>query len=386
MKLHGLLDEQKLGPVRLQAHARILGKIQGEGVGVCTLLDTQTRGVSLGATRRMSVIATLALLGAELPKARDLRFSLSSVSLGNLEEWLGWRPIKHEYSPLTLRYEKPSSLHAKLPSIKARLEIKSTIENEPESWQRDSLIHSARMTITIERGMQRRLEWHLDTLAALRDLVTLFSGSPSWFRVIEVTKAKGDDAALVAGVSTTKPRNRVLVQRMFLPLSKVTTPFESLIERWFAHRVEHEAAHHLLFSAFYERMAYGEFAFLAAMQALETYGRKRLAPKCSPKKRIGLADCITEVLDVFESRTQRRLFKASTGFKDRIRHTRNYFTHYSKDKAAKAYRGNELRRATARVRLLLTLAFMKDLGVDEKVLREYCLKTWYVAFELKWRG
>jgi hypothetical protein len=51
------------------------------------------------------------------------------------------------------------------------------------------------------------------------------------------------------------------------------------------------------------------------------------------------------------------------------------YTHYSKKLEAKAYQGVDPYYATDRVRLMMMLVFMLDLGVPEQCLRERVLET-----------
>jgi hypothetical protein len=172
---------------------------------------------------------------------------------------------------------------------------------------------------------------------------------------------------------------------MMLPLDETGVPFEQLVRKWFEHRETYETSHHLFFGPLYAKMPYTEFAFLSTVQALEAYVKAPLSASQAEAKKFQA--CVNDVLARFSPALRDRLYSSSSGFPERVKYTRNYFTHYSKSLASKAYQGVELYYATERVRLILLLVFMLDLGVPEQLLRERCLETMANKHALtQWQG
>ena len=166
---------------------------------------------------------------------------------------------------------------------------------------------------------------------------------------------------------------------MALPWTSASLSFQDLMVAWFRHRDQHEPAHHLLFGSFYETMPYPEFGFLAVAHALEAYVKAPLSPNEAKRKKF--RECINDVIDKFGPAIRRRLCGSQGEFSRRITTTRNYFTHYTASLKRDAYRNADLFHARKRLQLILVLAFLRDLGVSESILREHDRQLPRASFE-----
>jgi hypothetical protein len=190
-------------------------------------------------------------------------------------------------------------------------------------------------------------------------------------------------------------RDRLAVD-MTVPYKEIASDFPEVLKRWFEYHNRLDAALDLYFATVFNKKLWINQQFLFLAQALEVYHnsnpqfasavqskpefRKRLrkflclVPKAERAWLIEklqhanqktLAQRLDEILDQHPSEVS-SFIPNRKEFADRIRHTRNYYTHFDDElrQKRKIAEGDELTRLVQQMRTLLSVCILKDLGIS----------------------
>lgn len=187
---------------------------------------------------------------------------------------------------------------------------------------------------------------------------------------------------------------------MLATFAAVQPNFAALLSRWAEYHERLDAVLSLYFSVRFNRDLYSNHRFLFLAQALEVYhgltASSAIAPTAEYKQRLkrvlGVVtdedrDWVGEGLRYANKKTlAQRLNGVSRApscgsgthhgdvrdFADKIRHTRNYYTHFEErmKKRGKVAGEAELILLTERMQRLLEVCFLKDLGLDGPAVRK----------------
>jgi DNA repair exonuclease SbcCD ATPase subunit len=143
---------------------------------------------------------------------------------------------------------------------------------------------------------------------------------------------------------------------------------------------------------------YLEHRFLSAAQALETYHRRTMKnnqiDSKEHKKRVKkilkaappeFKDWLEQILEYSNEPSLRRrlreiisanaepmklIIKDEKGFIQKVLDTRNYLTHYNPKLEGAAAKDNELYEITEKLRRMIEICFLKELGFDSKIMKD----------------
>ena len=195
--------------------------------------------------------------------------------------------------------------------------------------------------------------------------------------------------------------SKVQYFQMTFTLPMIEEQLEKFLGNWISKAELIKPVYDLYFSTLYNPSVYQEFKFLSLVQAIETYHRQIYGGKFQPDDVFknglykGLVSAIPDDVDEdFRISLERGKLKYANEyslrkrlkllgehltdninisflkdkelrsiFADKVADTRNYFTHYPpelKDRAAKS--GQELRDLIQKLRLVLQICFLEELG------------------------
>jgi hypothetical protein len=391
-----------------------------------TLLDCQFVGRSFnsGGTTTHRYFVNHVVAGAHLTQDVPPRFDRIDVRFSHLEEWLGHYPFDSPAAAHGWKRDEPTVLtHAHPPrscanlSDQVRISTTSTLSQNPASpWRYDSR-HSAYFSIEVLNPLSL-WELYSELVTPLRDLVALGLG-----RAVAVTdiQAYSREATFCppggklfkvpltitsplfqrrgAPSASTKHDRSAWIHpvHMLLPGAELLAQFDQHIPAWFWLRRRFETVCELYFATLYSPVMYLEHQFLNMAQAAETFHRQRYAGAYMGKseakalcKAVRKAIPTTIVPDVrkkivdklshlHEYTLRDRLSELTSScdpllnwvdpsfdaqaFNDRVRTTRNYLTHWVPKLGAKAAKGVDLIRLTRRLRTMLTICLLRELGL-----------------------
>jgi hypothetical protein len=150
-------------------------------------------------------------------------------------------------------------------------------------------------------------------------------------------------------------------------LKDIRKNFEIYLRNWFSKSEILKRIHNLYFETLYSPYINIESAFLNLVYALEAYHRVRKGGKLSLGERI--EDILEEVKGILEQ-TEKDILKRTENneiefIKDLV-NTRNFLVHYLKEYEEKAKKGEELFKLTEKIKILLEIIFLKELGMEDK--------------------
>jgi hypothetical protein len=190
---------------------------------------------------------------------------------------------------------------------------------------------------------------------------------------------------------------------MLLIFPTIKDSFSSILEGWFSKAEALRPVHTLFFGSMYFSSMFPRFHFLNLIQAIETFHRDMRAgeylskeafepirqvlvqaiPEEVPrdfrdslKNKIGfgyeyaLRKRIHGLLKELEDQTVQLLTKKVNDFVGRMVDTRNYFTHYPPALKKTAFSGDDLHYANYKLRVLLIVLLLKEVGLEEALIRE----------------
>ena len=422
----GLLDGSQF-PTTTDSSAipRVLGVTKlGEP---CTLLGSMPFGDSFNLKSGFGLTVSRlfvphAIFGGHIKSPRDDSFVGCALHLEGLEEWVGRSSLSFSMPKnvplakrtLTLQHTPIEKLKASLSSIGARLYINFELTFSPPSFKGCQWTSRTALQIMPRRRMP--LAWFLQQIWDVQAVVTLLSGSMRDLTKISFLrrerhkvdgKTKYFDRELDVITSPALPESDrpVQIPVILIPMYKIGIDgFANVLEAW-SLKKQHLAPLLGLFL----HSAYGHGMSLSSKllfytQTLESLHRKTTGGEYLPEAQYatllqgliraipaGTPNDLTERLkgtlkygNELSLRTRlRRLLRGlapeSQGvllgkltvdqFVAEIVDTRNYYTHYS-SVSPNVLCGNRLLDRVRRLRQLVAMAFLLEIGVGEALVRE----------------
>ena len=337
-------------------------------------------------------------IGIYFEKEEDIIFNSISVNYSNLEEWTGIDVFQIEKleNELKITYKPPQRIKAQINDFTICLdyELKRQVDRKKEI----TLKHTA--FIKIEPNNPLNFNNYLKILNNLQNFLSFAMKKPVYPLLIKGKSEKLKfelpktmSVNLKKG-TTTKSEDKVPIYLdiyiyMQLPyviniedtnlnfsipyflfnLEDIRKNFEIYLRNWFSKSESLKRIHNLYFETLYSPYINIESAFLNLVYALEAYHRVRKGGKLSLGKRI--EDILGEVKDILEQ-TEKDILKRTENneiefIKDLV-NTRNFLVHYLKKYEEKAKKGEELSKLTKKIKILLEIIFLKELGMDDECI------------------
>ena len=349
-----------------------------------------------------------ALLGFEATTQEQVRFTRVIADFTHLQAWLNLSCLNEtqEDGTTCIRYRYPEDIPFTLTdgtrvTIRAHLSTHGGRCGEPFTFTERRLVEFAfvqplGITTILDRLMSFR--WLLTLLVGktvhLTKLTALLPG------VCDATGLETSIEVLGQHIDRTPPPKSPHAPLMLATFAAVQPNFAALLSRWAEYHERLDAVLSLYFSVRFNRDLYSNHRFLFLAQALEVYhgltASSAIAPTAEYKQRLkrvlGMVadedrDWVGEGLRYANKKTlaQRldeilarhpaeaaRIAGDVRDFADKIRHTRNYYTHFEErmKKRGKVAGEAELILLTERMQRLLEVCFLKDLGLDGPAVRK----------------
>jgi hypothetical protein len=197
-------------------------------------------------------------------------------------------------------------------------------------------------------------------------------------------------------------KRRLIPNEMLFGLVDLPEGFGPAVEKWLERAEVLDTVNQLYLSTIYNPPSYLDQRFLNLVQALEVYHRRAMPSSESPedehKRRMkeilesvpehyrgwlvrklkhsnepALADRLREIfrkyIEIVKPVVGKKK-KARADFIEKVVGTRNYLTHFDENKAAKAARGKELVRITDKLKLLIEICLLGEIGFEEEMIRD----------------
>ncbi len=354
-----------------------------------------------GALVRIQVHPLYTFLGKHLDSWDHLAFQEAFVEYSAPSSWLCRTGIKTEFAPnwdSNTSYQRPPDIKCRLNGgVKLAISVRPTCKGEYNSYQ-----ISERQVAEFEFPSPEHFERiNRNWIHVFRRFLGLMTGievflDKASFRLPE-SEPQDEIEVLRTNEHVDTANRSLLAGNSLVEFAQIRDSLEAVLQRWFSYHEHLDAVLDLYFATIFNRGFHGNHFFLFMAQALEVYHAHNPRfngceePKAAFKTRrnriLGAVtlradkDWLKEKLHFANSKTLARRIKDildlhpddianliphPEAFAAKIRHTRNYLTHYDKKlrESGKIAEGLELHRMCYQMKALLEICMLKDIGID----------------------
>ena len=401
------------GDFRLKTEPLICGRDAGDKpVSLLHCNDYGTHGSFGMFTRKIG--GAFALLGFEAEAQDKVRFSRVLADFTHLQAWLDLSCLSHEEEDGTtqISYRYPKDVPFTLAdgtrvTIRAKLNSKFSGKGFG-GWSETKYEFSEQRHLEFAFPQPLRLTEIITRILSIRWLLTLLVSRPVHLTkltallpdVLDEGKPEQSIEVLGSHLDRSESPKSPHPSEMLASFAEVQPTFVELLDRWRDYHHRLAAVLPLYFSIRFNDELYSNHRFLFLAQALEVYhavtSNSAIAPTAEYKARLKrvlesvpeedrewvgeglrfankktLAQRLDEILGRHPTEAA-RIVGDMLDFADKIRHTRNYYTHFEErlKKLGKVASDAEIILLTERMQRLLEVCFLKDLGLDGGPVRK----------------
>ncbi|MDN4165864.1 hypothetical protein QWY31_10135 [Cytophagales bacterium LB-30] len=431
LELYGSLESDQFFPQLIDQDIILGISSESELVTLVGCAMTHSGGAKLvqgqesgKPTTIYSVIFTLVGIHAE--KKEDLLFDTISSEIFNLGEWVGisgfkYPKLTHEEikaCKITIEYLLPEPIKFKID--KSTNGTFNFISNRPGMSRYQKKIEiNQRVEFTAKTEKDKTIEQLLEYLFGFQNFLILVLYKSTYPQGITL---KGDrfqveypdgkkyraNAKLYFSVFNYQENEKPKLDfDLLFEYRSIKDDFERFIQNWFSKYELLEPAFDLLIEQFHRRNQFNVNTFLNLAQAAETFHArtnnhtkiprdeykkmKKEVLESTPSKyhpwlkeqfnfgnNLNLHRRLSEILGRYSNDILDVIISDKEEFVKRVKHSRNYYTHYSKDGKKKALKGSELFYLSEKLKLQLVCAFLMEIGFTKDQLSKSLDKV-------KWR-
>ena len=399
---------KKVEDIRNSTKYEVILGITSEGKYV-----TLNKCLETKSTLRSSGIHTISFyidkifIGFHFEKYEDIKFKNISVRYSNLDEWanVSGFDIKLDGKDTQINYRQPESIKAKIgDDLQVHIDF-HTIYPTVSIVQKEATIKQD-IYVRVEPLEDKSLDEYLKIVYHIQNFLSLGileAVHPlSLEGKTEANKKEGNYYppvyVLYSQLNISNAEKHIHPFQMLFTLKDIRENFETLLNTWFNKIEILEPVYNLYFSTLYNPKMYVEQHFLSLTEALEIFHR-RITPnrgkylsneeykdtyqtmtnaipdsidkdfKQSLKNKLfygnefSLRRRLKELFDKYE-----QIFKNfvpdKEEFINRVKDSRNYLIHFDSELKEKAATGIELYRLTVKLKILIEICFLSELGFD----------------------
>lgn len=293
-------------------------------------------------------------------------FDTFSFSVEGLNEWLNIRTIKdfNTDNYITIRHDKVESFEYTLAdNTKLRFQIAVTAhmayyEASMKQYSNIELISDEKNSldyfVEVANKIVKFLSFAIDESINIKDI---FVTNSDIFRKCNKKKYPRKIEVYSQVTHFLKDTPQIKFHTMLFQYTDIQESFEEKINSWIDAYNIIEPALNLFFSVRYNPTQYVESEFLSLAQALETYHRQLT------RNNMILKDRLKEIIEPFHQYIGND--EEIEEIIEKIKISRNYYTHYDDRLVNRAIPCNELPYLSKKMEGILQLAFLTKIGFDE---------------------
>jgi hypothetical protein len=321
------------------------------------------------SSAEMSLYSNLMFVGAHLISKKDFSFNQMSVHYSQIEAWLAQLVYHQDHSKMkdeyTVKYSKPDEIDILIPSIRSRIKSETSLNVSGVMSHTTETTLSHQRLISIHPQGKRSLDWFLEKQYELKVFLYFLVGDPilqnQFILWKSLRKARTlEPVFLYFGQSESSSKKSLHPATIPFTYPRIGKQLPSLLNNWFKLAKTANPAIRLLHSAVRKDGPFDQFAFLAYIQALESYHRLVIGPR-----KMELRPRIYQLLNR-QKIAKKSLVTNSRKFVNRLMNSRNYYTHYDAKRRKKALDGAPLYYMSRKLKLLMILVILKKIGITEK--------------------
>jgi hypothetical protein len=369
---------------------------------------------------KSAFISKYVFIGKHFQSPEAITFSSMESNFTDLEEWMCQYPFEFIWGgknsdKRTVSYSFPPRHDVFVKCLNSKIETNHHFSSSGNGFRRVEWTHTSFLKIAPIKK-EESFEWYLKTIIGLQNLLSLFIGEPIYPKIII---GSGDSRELRPGLKIPETINVLFRQHrpearenihpleMVIILPMIISELQDILCKWFEKSEALNSVFDLYFGTLYNPDMYFHSQFLNLIQAVESYHRVTIGgkyisdvdwkPYCqalgnsipaelSPEHKesllsrikygneYSLRKRIRDLLKGLESSTVDELSPSKNYFTGKIVETRHYLTHYDECLKNKALAGLDLYYANKRLRALLTILLLREIGLKEKTILDQIRK------------
>lgn len=379
----------------------ILGKANGKDITLYKCYEAGSNFYdSTSATSSFS--ADMVFAGVHFQKPEDIRFKWLAVHYLYLDEWVNIsgfdisRPDRHE---VVIKYRRPEPIHATVGGDKVSISIQPTF---PVHYivQKEACIKQ-KTQIVVEPSEEKTFDEYLNVIRRIQNFLSLGIMEPVYPLAIQGETEIEPSYPPVVEIHqrplpyTPKAPRRLYPFDMLFTFESISNKFEVFLRNWFEKAYLLEPVYNLYFGTIHNPYMYLEHEFLSLIRAIETFHRRIYDGKYLPdgdynKVYDALVNTITDYIkdkdlktslksrleygnefslrkrlkDIFSKyqKLLNRFIENKMAFIHKVVETRNYLTHYHKDRKEDAVSVDDLLYLTEKLKILVEICLLTELG------------------------
>ena len=356
------------------------------------------------------------LIGSHIENNESLKFNRISAEIFNLDEWVGISGFKHKpfdfdklrNNEFTVDYKLPEQIEFQI--NKDFIGRFNFVSNSP-GWSRfqKNINISQRVEFQVESQKEKSLREFLGSVFRFQNFLILAFYKSTFPTSIYLTgerhkKDSGDGKKVNKKIElyfsisnrnkSTKP---MFDMEMLFDYHRIKDEFPEIVKNWYAKHDSLEPAFNLLFEQFYNGNRFTENTFLNLAQASETFHARIHNHTRIPKEdyqkmkeeilkvtskeyhgwlndqfsfgnNLNLHSRLSELVSKYSNEITDKIITDKELFIKQVKHSRNYYTHYSEKGKRNALKGQELFFLSEKLKVLLVCAILMEVGFTKEKL------------------
>lgn len=353
------------------------------------------------------------LIGHHFEDIKNIRFDEIVSEISNLDEWVCISGFPRPKTPkskkpkwdITLNYKQPEPIDFLISdALSGRFNFTPIVPAWSTTHMKEVNL-AQRTQFILKSDKEMSFDDCLKNLFTFSDFITLATYQAAYPNKIILKSTDITEHFIDA-----KPRKKKITLHfvingrndsldmktwieMLYSYPAIKDDFSGIISKWYECRDLLESTHNLLFEQFYNDGRFTENSFLNMAQALESFHARLNNGTKMPSQKykairdeiIGLVpneyhtllnslfkfgnhlDLHTRIDEVIKKYSN-DLINSAIGDKEefikKVKHSRNYYTHYSSDLRKKALKGVPLFWLSQKIKMLIVAAYLKEVGFD----------------------
>lgn len=355
--------------------------------------------------------ASVILVNAHFKKNEDMLFEELAINYSNLDNWANISGFDIKYPSnqkgTLIKYTVPSPVEVEInPELKISFDVH--VDYPARSIVQKKACIKQKIFLTIKPSNPQYLEKYWKIAGLVRNYLALGVMEPVYPLVIE-GKTQGVKMDLGNGKFFYPPVSIFFAQpdirlhkekqplNMLFTLQDIREILELTIKNWFEKEEVLKPIYDLYFGTLYNPRMYVHHRFLSLVQAVESYHRRKWSnQEIKPEEhKIRIKEILESIPKKYknwlkwklkysnEPSLQNRLNEILTkhskilsgildksSFIEKTVNTRNYLTHYDPELKEKSVDGIELYYIAEKLKLILTICFLKELGFSSDIIEK----------------
>ncbi len=399
---------------RFREREIILGALSnGKNVTLCKCSQAKSSRSFPGSVATSSSYVDRAFVGVHFQKKEDITFKRLSVRYSFLDEWVDMSAFDVQISNeqgLAIKDKELIPIQATV-SENLKISIVTRVTTRVSRVKKEA-VTKQRTYVVIEPSREESLEEYFKTMYHIQNFLSLAMMRPIYPLGIEgatelnkrMMRGKPSYPPIeifykLRDIPRTTKLSRRL--RMLFSLRDISDKFEPLLKKWFEKADSLEPVYSLYFGTRYNPRMYLEHQFLSLTQAVESFHRRvwggdylsdgdygkvyaalvnaippwakedfreSLKKKIHYRNEFSLGKRIKDILDKYQEIVP-NFIRNKKSFTRSVVDTRNYHVHYEADLKERAVTGEDFYRLTQKVRTLLEICLLAELGFSLEEIR-----------------